>query len=227
MRPACSRVIIPTMTRRGIERKRFTVGALACGVAVLMAPATARADAGIPMLPVAYPVLFIYLIPVIAIESIYLRFRLHTRWRNTILATAGANALTMLVGFPLAWVICFVAELALGYAINASGISAHIPLAANSPIWELLGAVLGAPWMGPVFPDRWPILVAFVALLIPSFLLSAFVEARLLDRRGWLDSELKSSRAVWQANVLSYLFLAVAGCFLLWLWLGGFHPTKS
>jgi hypothetical protein len=44
------------------------------------------ADAGIPMLPLAYPVIVLFLVLVIAIESLYIRFRLGTGWRNTLAA---------------------------------------------------------------------------------------------------------------------------------------------
>ena len=37
--------------------------------AILLVPLYANADAGIPMLPIAYPVILIFLIPVIGIEA--------------------------------------------------------------------------------------------------------------------------------------------------------------
>jgi hypothetical protein len=51
------------------------------------------ADAGIPMLPLAYPVIVLFLVLVIAIESLYIRFRLGTGWRNTLAAIQNANTL--------------------------------------------------------------------------------------------------------------------------------------
>ena len=69
--------------------------------------------------------------------------------------------------------------------------------------------------MGPV-EEHWAIPLAFVVLLIPSFALSGFVESHLLDRSGWLHYEGRCARLVWQANVLSYVFLAISGGIVLW-----------
>ena len=72
-------------------------------------------------------------------------------------------------------------------------------------------------WLGPGAGEtRWPILLAFVVLLAPSLLLSGFVESYLLGLRAWLDCQGPSARVVWQANLLYYAFLAIAGCGLLW-----------
>jgi hypothetical protein len=57
--------------------------------------------------------------------------------------------------------------------------------------------------------EKWAVPVAFVVLLIPSFILSGYVESRLLDRKRWL--RYGSSKAVWQANLLSYICLAACG----------------
>jgi branched-subunit amino acid ABC-type transport system permease component len=58
------------------------------------------------MLPFAYPVIVVFLLPVIAIEAVYIRMRLRTDWGTTIRATAKANLITLLLGFPLAWLGC-------------------------------------------------------------------------------------------------------------------------
>ena len=70
--------------------------------------------------------------------------------------------------------------------------------------------------MGPINGASWTIPFAFVVLMIPSFLLSGYVESYLLDRQSWLRYEGNSTSAIWQANVLSYIFLAVVGSSVLW-----------
>ena len=82
-------------------------------------------------------------------------------------------------------------------------------------IAKLLIVATSAAWMGPV-EERWAIPFAYVILLIPSFILSGFVESRLIERRGWLQSRSPSVRTVWQANALSYAFLAIVGWAALW-----------
>jgi len=188
-------------------------GLLAVGI-LLLSPTAAHADAGIPMLPFAYPVIVVFLLPVIAIEAIYIRMRLRTDWKNTIGATAKANLITLLLGFPLAWLIFLIVEFAFYLALTLSGIENHIHWTLSSRITDFLIVITSAAWMGPI-ELKWAIPVAYITLLIPSFFLSEYVESRLLDKRGWLKSESRSAAVVWQANILSYIFLAVVGCLAL------------
>ena len=155
------------------------------------------------MLPVAYPLLLLFLIPVVAIEVIYIHKRLRTRWRNTIASTAGANAITMLLGYPLIWLLLVIPELLTPDLLNRTHPRALL-------------TVLTAAWPVPGYPDPWTVPVAFVLLLIPAFLLSGFVEGLLLSRFHWLHSDRSSTRTVWVANVFSYAFLAAAGFIILW-----------
>jgi hypothetical protein len=171
------------------------------------------------MLPFAYPVILVFLIPVIAIEAIYLRARLKTGWRVTLSATAKANVVTMLLGYPLAWVLFLGVELVLWIGLATTGAGDHLQWAPGHAIAKIVIVATSAAWMGPV-EERWAIPFAFVVLLIPSFILSGFVESRLLGRKGWLRCEGPCSRAVWEANALSYAFLAIVGCLALWGFLG-------
>jgi len=192
-------------------------GGLSClwtilGAATLLwTPCCAHADAGVVILPVAFPVMLIYLAPVVIIEALYLRFRLRTPARKTLKAVGVANPVTTLLGFPLTWLLFLILDIGLAFGLDGLGIS--IP---RSPFLNVIGVLFSAPWIDPTEGERWPILVAFVGLLIPSFFVSAWVESVLLNRVGWLDTEQGSSRAIWQANILSYVFLAAAGCLLLW-----------
>jgi hypothetical protein len=188
-------------------------------VALLLFPVQAKADAGIPMLPFAYPVILLCLIPVIGIEVFYLCARLKTDWRKTLFATAKANLVTMLLGYPLAWILFLGVELVLWLGLSATGIGDRLKWAPGHAIAKMIIVATSAAWMGPV-NEGWAIPFAFVILLIPSFILSGFVESRLLERHGWLHSDFPCSRAVWQANAISYAFLAMVGCLALCGFLG-------
>jgi hypothetical protein len=194
--------------------RKTALGFLSTALLFVLAPTTAHADAGIPMLPFAYPVIVVFLLPVIAIEAIYIRMRLRTGWKNTIGATAKANLVTMLLGFPLAWLVFLLLEILLYAALLFSGIENHIHWTLSPRATDFLIVITSAAWMGPI-EEKWAVPVAYVALLIPSFFLSGYVESRLLDKRGWLKSEGRSAAVVWQANILSYIFLAVVGCLAL------------
>ena len=122
---------------------------------LLLSPTAAHADAGIPMLPFAYPVIIVFLLPVIAIEALYIRLRLHIGWRNTIGATAKANLITLLIGFPLSWLIFFIAEVVFYLALIFLGIENHIRWTLDSRLTDFLIVVTSAAWMGPV-EVKWP-----------------------------------------------------------------------
>lgn len=173
------------------------------------------------MLPFAYPVILIFLIPVIAIEAIYLHARLKTSWRATLFATTKANLITMLIGYPLAWVLFLALEMAFWGGLTVTRIGDRLHWTPGPAIAKLMIVATSAAWMGPIH-ERWAIPFAYVILLIPSFIVSAFVESRLIQRRGWLLSGSPSARTVWQANALSYAFLAIVGWAALWRYLASF-----
>jgi hypothetical protein len=199
--------------------------------AMLFVPPTARADAGIPMLPIAYPLVLLFLLPVIAIEAIYLYLKLKTEWRRLTAVTAIANAATLAIGYPLAWLVDFGLELLLSFVANTLD-RLGLKTLADKLGW--LGFLFPA-WLGPS-EQLWPVLLAFVVLLLPAYLLSGFVESRIIERFGLPDrapsgdtvtlfapgaeslpESRKVRRAVWQANAWSYMFLAAAGMLGLYL----------
>jgi len=184
-------------------------------LALLLIPCSANADAGVPLLPFAYPAILVFLIPVIAIECIYLHVRLKTGWRTTLFATTKANLITMLIGYLLAWLLFLALELAFWGGLTVTKIGDHLHWAPGHAIAKLIIVATSAAWMGPI-EERWAVPFAYVILLIPSFILSGFVESRLIERRGWLQSSSLSARTVWQANALSYAFLAMDGWAALW-----------
>ncbi|HEV2325481.1 MAG TPA: hypothetical protein VGS10_16130 [Terracidiphilus sp.] len=212
---AAESVIIPPMLRKNARNRRLPARRALWVLALVLFPLKAHADAGVPMLPFAYPVILLFLLPVIGIEVLYLRAKLKTSWRATLSATTKANLVTMLLGYPLAWLVFFALEMLLWLGLTATGVGDRIQWGPGHAIAKLIVVATSAAWMRPV-NDRWAIPFAFVVLLIPSFVLSGFVESRLLDRYGWLRCELPCARAVWQANVLSYVFLAGVGSFALW-----------
>jgi hypothetical protein len=171
------------MSPLSIRKRIVSFAGLFIGVVLLLSPIPAHADAGIPMLAVAYPVLLLFLFPVVAIEALYIRHRLHTNWSDTWNAALKANLVSMLLGYTLAWLICFGLELLFWSAVCNTGASGHFGLAPGSQIANVLEIAMSAAWMGGGAGGKWghwPIPLAFILLLIPSFLLSGFVESLLL-----------------------------------------------
>jgi hypothetical protein len=126
------------MPRLALQTRGVSAAGLFGGAILLLNPTPAHADAGIPMLPFAYPVILLFLVPVIAIEALYLRLRLHTEWKNTLAATAKANLITMLLGFPLAWLVLTVLEMLLWYAMYLTGVEDHLGSASGTTVAKVL-----------------------------------------------------------------------------------------
>jgi len=102
----------------------------------------------------------------------------------------------------------------------------------NSPISRVVGTVLSAPWIAPVGDSgSWAVPLATLALLIPFFFVSVWVERRVMehfinvttatDVQHDEVNEKVLRNAVREANLVSYGFLvAFATVWLLW---GAFH----
>lgn len=172
-------------------------------------PAMAHANAGIPMLPVQYPTILWLLVPVVLIEAVYLQGALGTKWRRTLLAVSGANLATMALGYPLAWMVYTGLNIAIGFPVTRSADSAY---AQWVPIWVCSKIDPGWPGM----QDLWPLFGIFLALLVPSYLLSRYVKTWLVDGYNLLRYKGDSRHAIVVANRLSYLLLAATGCALLY-----------
>lgn len=173
-------------------------------------PAVARADAAIPMLPVAYPAILWFLLPVVLIETMYLVTDLRTRWRRTIVAVTGINLVTMGLGYPLAWLLYDVLNRLLGFPPGRA--ESYINMA-WVPVWVC--EKLFPNWEG-LRDEMLPVLAIFVVLLVPSYLLSRFMKSWLVDWYDLLHYKTSTKSAIMMANRLSYLFLVGVGCFLLY-----------
>lgn len=169
------------------------------------------------MLWLAYPVLLELLLLVILIEALYLKLKLHTAWWRTAGTVAVANIATMLLGFPLMWLIYVMLELSLFWTLDRAGVLNHFGKFSGTTAARIIGIVLSAAWMGdPGAHRHWPILLAFVVLLIPSFFLSGYVEAWILNQNDRLSLQGCDIRSVRQANVVSYIIVAAIGCVILY-----------
>lgn len=191
--------------------RNWLPAALLLAMFLMAFPASARADAAIPMLPVRYPVILLYLVPVILIETLYLQRHLNTNIRRTFLAVTGINIVTTGIGYPLMYFLYVGLDQVL-----------HFP-EGMAPALTRLGWV--PMFMAiQIFPDWtglqrsvWIMLVMFVLLLLPGYVLTGLVKSWLLHGYDLLNFRGNVKAAVWMATRLSYLFLATAGCIILYL----------
>lgn len=191
-------------------------GALAIAAAVAFLPPAAHADAGVTMLPVEYPQLLLYIVPVILIEAFYLHGSLRTPLRRVLIAATGVNLITVALGYPLAWGLYRFLNSLLGLPAGQVNVVTHFWWV---PIWITAKVMPG--WTG-LHQSIWPVLVIYVCLLIPGYIMSALVKAGLLTFYDMLKAKENPRPAIWAANRASYVFLAVVGCVLLYR--GYLHP---
>ena len=163
----------------------------------------AHANIGIPMLAIVWPVYWVALLPIIAIEAGIAKRDLNTSWGSAWFALSTANGLSTLFGIPVVWAIFLALEFTIGGSIMEG-------LDWNDPTDVVLGAVLGAAWLGPGEPP-WKIYVAFVVLAIPFCAASILIEYRVIKRMFSGVSNAQLFRTVVRGNILSYTTLIVTG----------------
>ena len=183
------------------------------GLLVLAIPNAAYANIGLPMLSVAWPLSLPSIIPVVLIETWVVCRSLKVAWPYAFGHMIRANALSTIVGVPIAWAMSLGMQLALMFAATeAVGLKLYPPTSAG----EVVAVLLTAPWLEPL-QSRWvwAVPVAMMVLLIPFFLVSFALEAWYLSKSLCPEDSARSRGAILKANAASYLFLFLA-C-LVWL----------
>ncbi len=94
------------------------LGALGLGaiVALLVVPANAYADAGVPMLALMAVPMWASLLVIIPLEALVATRGLGTSWGRSLKVAAVANLGSTVVGVPLTWLVLAAAEIGLQYA---------------------------------------------------------------------------------------------------------------
>jgi hypothetical protein len=188
-------------------------------------PLVLLADAGVPMIFITWPAMLVLLLPIVAVEAVFIISHTAFPHKRVVWATASANAVSTIVGIPLTWVILFGCEMFLWQGLSHTSIGTG---RRNSPLTQIVGAIFSAPWLGPVDESgRWVIPLAALVLLIPFLFVSVWVEQQVMKLffrtpssegiQGVDASDSTLRKAVWGANVLSYGFLFLfAVVWLLW-----------
>ena len=174
------------------------------------------ADAGVPMICVQWPFMFCALVPVIVIEALIVRRRLHLSNRRSFIAATKANLFSTLAGVPLAWILMLIAQFTMTWPLVSTVEKRH--WLTGSPL-TCVYAVANVAWTGP---SPFFVGVAATVLLIPTFFISVYLERRSY-RKSWPDVDSAAvNRSVWVANLASYCFLLA----VLYIWVRWqFHFT--
>ena len=165
------------------------------------------ADAGIPMLAVVWPVMWLAFLPVVVIESLVALKSLGLQFRRALAVTAAANAVSTLVGIPLTWFVLVVLELVLwGGGVHPIG----------TPWQAAITVCKEAAWLCPYENAiDWMVPVAAILLCVPFYFVSVLIEYFIVRRMVSNDGR-PVRRFCWWANLWSYMALILfwVGCLL-------------
>ncbi|XXX72978.1 hypothetical protein WMF30_35550 [Sorangium sp. So ce134] len=172
---------------------------ISAGAAILLWPKAALANAGIPMIVLAWPASWITFVPVVLVEAAVAQRVLRLPTREAIKLSLAANAWSTLAGIPITWALLTVLEMSVGPILSMA--HGDLGTAAN-----LLMLPLSAPWLGPV-KEGWKVFAAGAFLCVPFFFASVWIEARSAGRRVPAADALRWAR---RANSATYGFFLVA-----------------
>ncbi len=136
-------------------------------VALLILSQEASANAGIPMLAIAWPAYWIALLPVILFEGFLAKNILNTGWKTSYKVTAIANIVSTFVGIPIMWVLLVFIEILASLGASKIGLEGFI--------FNLFMFVIMSPWLYTL-SNAWHLYAAFVILAIPFCIVSILVE---------------------------------------------------
>jgi hypothetical protein len=171
---------------------------------VLCLPAMAYANAGVPMIVLSFPAMIIALLPVIFIETSIFRKIVLVPYKKSFFSNSIANALSTIVGFPIAWGLLFGLEL-----LTTGG---HCGPGFDSIPNSMITVIVEAAWLCP-HEDHlyWLIPTAFIISLIMAFFLSLVIEY-FVNKKFHKEHDKKFIRkAVFVANLSSYCLLILIG----------------
>jgi len=179
---------------------------------VYSAATPAYADAGIPMLAWAWPWMIISLIPIILIETLYIRRSLKLSFGHALKVMNIANIESTLIGIPITWVAWVIIEIIIGYGITFVFENFHVSLPESASL--LLALTVGAAWLSAGQSSfYWMVPTASLVLLIPFFYVSWLFEHRRTRRllKEYDPANIKEATLI--ANLCSYglLFAIVLG----------------
>lgn len=177
------------------KSKKITLALLALAV-----PSMAYANAGVPMLFLAMPAFLFSLVPIIAIESLYISKGLKLPIGQSLKTVSISNLASTILGIPFTWLLLVVVQMVTGGG-GAYGI--------DSVMGKVLAVTWQAPWLIPYEKDlNWMIPVAGLVLLVPFFFASWWSEYFVSKKINKALPPLSIKSKVRNANLITYSLLA-------------------
>jgi len=178
-----------------LKSNKITLALLALAV-----PSMAYANAGVPMLFLAMPALLFSLVPIIAIESLYISKGLKLPIGQSLKTVSISNLASTILGIPLTWLLLVVVQMVTGGG-GAYGI--------DSVMGKVLAVTWQAPWLIPYEKDlNWMIPAAGLVLMVPFFFASWSSEYFVSKKINKALSPLSIKSKVRNANLITYSLLA-------------------
>jgi hypothetical protein len=170
------------------------------GFLLLVVPSIAYANADVPMLFLAMPVFLISLIPIIAIETLYISKGLELSLGQSLKTVSFSNVVSTIIGIPITWFMLVVVQIVTGGG-GAYGI--------DTVMGKIMAVTWQAPWLIPYEKDlNWMIPAAGLVLLIPFFFASWWSEYFVSKKiNKTLPPHIIKSK-VRNANLITYSLLA-------------------
>lgn len=162
-------------------------------------PSICFADIGLPMLFIGVPMMLVWLIPIIVIETIVFRGKLKTNYVKTCGAVSLANVISTIFGYPLSWVLLLGLQLLTGRFYSIFG---------TKPLWfKIWSVTFGAAWMMPSESEMyWMVPIAGMVGMIPAFFISVYLEY-LVILPFFSENKKYLLPLSWKANLITYLLL--------------------
>jgi hypothetical protein len=166
----------------------------------LVAPGIAHANVGVPMLALAWPLQWIALIPIILLESEILRRGLNIPFSRMVWPVAKANAISTLVGVPIAWIAMLTPLMAISFGYSMIPAGTEVPTYVGYLLFPFTAA-----WVSGV--SAWQVYFAFLILAVPFCWMSIFLEKGIVRRAFQELGEANVYPLIIRANASSYAAL--------------------
>jgi hypothetical protein len=158
------------------------------------------ANAGIPLIGPVIALGWLSIVPVVFLETIIAMILLRWRFVFALRWVSSANAITVLLGIPVAWFLTAILSTFVGGGGWGDG--------------SIIGVLRSPAWLGPGYVQdlAWAVPLGMIVLCVPLYLMSWWVEFAFLRRVARASSDNTESLLwayAWKANFASYTLLVI------------------
>ena len=180
----------------------------------VITPVSAWANAGLPMIVIAMPLMLSALIPIIGIEAYIIKRKLNLSFRDAMVSSATANVISTIIGVPITWGILYLMQISI--ALMLGGISSgYSGFTMGAFFQKFLTVIWESPWLLNSRDTYWMIPTAQLILLVPFFFSSWKIEYFVVKRINRQLQLRAINLTCFRANLITYLLLALVVIFVL------------